>query len=269
MFLGIDIGSSSSKAVILDGEQNILAAEVVNLGTGTKGIHQVLELAFQKVGISGGDLLYTVVTGYGRMNYGAANKQITEISCHAKGVRFLDPDTRTIIDIGGQDTKVIRLSADGSVENFVMNDKCAAGTGRFLEVMSRVLDCKIDELADLAQGGEHPVSISNMCTVFAESEVISHLSGNASVENVAAGAIQSIAKRVAGMAKRVGVVPKVMMTGGGALNRALVVAISREIGEDIFTTKMAQVMGALGAAVFAYEAYAKKQEDAFPVKSSG
>lgn len=259
MFLGIDIGSSSSKAVILDREQNILAAEVVNLGTGTKGVHQVLEIAFQRAGVAEDDLLYSVVTGYGRMNFGAADKQITEISCHARGVQFLSPNIRTIIDIGGQDTKVIRLGTDGSIENFVMNDKCAAGTGRFLEVMARVLDCKIAQLADLAEGGEHPVSISNMCTVFAESEVISHLSENASVEDVAAGAIQSIAKRVVGMAKRVGVVPKVMMTGGGALNRALVAAISREVGEEILTTKMAQVMGALGAAVFAYEENTKNK----------
>ena len=259
MFLGIDIGSSSSKAVILDKEKNILAAEVVNLGTGTKGVHQVLELAFSKAGIRQEDILYTVVTGYGRMNYNGADKQITEISCHAKGVRFVNDKVRTIIDIGGQDTKVIRLEADGTIENFVMNDKCAAGTGRFLEVMARVLDCKISGLAELAEKGDNPVQISNMCTVFAESEVISHLSSNVSLEDVASGAILSIATRVAGMAKRVGVTAQVMMTGGGSLNRALVAALSREIAQPVAVDEKAQVMGALGAAAFALEASASKK----------
>ena len=259
MFLGIDIGSSSSKAVILGQNSEILAADVVNLGTGTKGVDQVLERVFRKTNLTKGDIAFTVVTGYGRMNYKDANKQITEISCHAKGVLHLTPEVRTIIDIGGQDTKVIRLQADGSIENFVMNDKCAAGTGRFLEVMSRVLDCPISELSDLARRGSAPVPISNMCTVFAESEVISHLSSNATLEDVAAGAILSIATRVAGMAKRVGVMPKVMMTGGGALNQCLVDTLSAEIGQPIFVAEHPQVMGALGAAVFARETFLREQ----------
>ena len=258
MFLGIDIGSSSSKAVILNQNSEILAADVVNLGTGTKGIDQVLALVFQRAMIDKADIAYTVVTGYGRMNYKEADKQITEISCHAKGVLQLAPEVRTIIDIGGQDTKVIRLQADGSIENFVMNDKCAAGTGRFLEVMSRVLDCPIRELSALACQGTSPVPISNMCTVFAESEVISHLSSNAKLEDVASGAILSIATRVAGMAKRVGVVPKVMMTGGGALNQCLVDTLSAAIGQPIAVSEHPQVMGALGAAVFAREIFLRE-----------
>lgn len=258
MFLGVDIGSSSSKAVILNGEKRIVAAQVVNLGTGTKGVQQVLDLAFTEAAMKREEISFTVVTGYGRMNYKDADKQITEISCHANGVRFLSPNVRTIIDIGGQDTKVIRLDKDGSIENFVMNDKCAAGTGRFLEVMARVLDCKIWELPDLALQGKNPVHISNMCTVFAESEVISHLSANARIEDVAAGAILSIATRVSGMAKRVGVIPQVMMTGGGALNKALVMALSNELEQQITITRKAQVMGALGAAVFAFDEYAKQ-----------
>lgn len=157
MFLGIDIGSSSSKAVLLDEEKNILAAEVYPLGTGTRGVQEVLQLAFAAAKGTPDSVLYTVATGYGRMNYKGADKQITEISCHAKGMCFLQPDVRTIIDIGGQDTKVIRLDASGGIENFVMNDKCAAGTGRFLEVMARVLDCKISDLSALASKGQSPV----------------------------------------------------------------------------------------------------------------
>lgn len=255
MFLGIDIGSSSSKAVILDAGRTIVAAEVVNLGTGTKGVLQVLEQACEHAHICRDEILFTVATGYGRTTYPHGDKQITEISCHAKGVQFLDSGVRTIIDIGGQDTKTICLDEHGRVKNFVMNDKCAAGTGRFLEVMARVTDCNLSELSDLAAKGTDPVSISNMCTVFAESEVISHLSSNQTIENVAAGAILSIAKRVAGMAKRVGVTPMVVMTGGGALNQALVQTLSREIGLPIKVHENPQIMGALGAAVFAYEAY--------------
>ena len=253
MYLGLDIGSSSSKAVLLGEGRELLAAQVVNLGTGTKGVRQVLDRVYHQAGISPGDIRYTVVTGYGRMTFPGADKQITEISCHAKGVRFLSPTARTSVDVGGQDTKVIRLDAGGGVENFVMNDKCAAGTGRFLEVMARVLDCPIGELAQLAGQGEAPVSISNLCTVFAESEVISHLAAGVSQANVAAGAIRSSATRIAGMAGRVGVVPQVVMTGGGALNSALVDALCKTLEQPVQVLGNPQVVGALGAAVFARE----------------
>lgn len=258
MYLGLDIGSSSSKAVLLDPQKQILAAEVVNLGTGTRGVREVLALVHERAGCSPDEIRYRVVTGYGRMTFTDADAQITEISCHAKGVRYGDSTARTAIDIGGQDTKVIRLDADGSVANFVMNDKCAAGTGRFLEVMARVLDCSVAGLSDLAKRGEHPVSISNMCTVFAESEVISHLSSGVSAQDVAAGAILSIATRVSGMAGRVGVEPVVLMTGGGALNASLVQAIAQSLGVPVQAALHPQSMGALGAAVFAYERAARE-----------
>ena len=260
MYLGLDIGSSSSKAVLLGENQESLAAQVVNLGTGTKGVGQVLEAVYRQAGIGPEEVRYTVVTGYGRMTYQGADRQITEISCHAKGVFHLSSSARTIVDVGGQDTKVIRLGQDGSVENFVMNDKCAAGTGRFLDVMARVLDCPIASLSQLAQQGEEAVPISNLCTVFAESEVISHLSAGVSQANVAAGAIASIATRITGMAGRVGVEPQVVMTGGGALNGALVEALSKSLGHPVCILDNPQVMGALGAAVFAWES-AQKQHN--------
>ena len=228
MYLGLDIGSSSSKVVLLGEAGEILAAQVVNLGTGTKGVHQALEAAYAQAGAGPEEVRYAVVTGYGRMTYQGADKQITEISCHAKGVRHLSPEARTIVDVGGQDTKVIRLNDQGGVENFVMNDKCAAGTGRFLEVMARVLDCPIQSLAQLARAGE------------------------------AAGAIHSIATRIVGMAGRVGVEPQVVMTGGGALNGALVDALSQSLHQPVQVLGNPQVMGALGAAVFARE-FAQKQ----------
>lgn len=254
MFLGIDIGSSSSKVVILSQDRQILAAQVVNLGTGTKGVRLALEAAYAAAGAAPEDIAYTVVTGYGRMTFQGADKQLTEISCHAKGVRFLAPQARTIIDVGGQDTKAIRLGPQGGVDNFAMNDKCAAGTGRFLEVMARVLDCPIEGLSDLAKEGGDPAPISNLCTVFAESEVISHLSSGVSPANVAAGAVKSIAARIAGMAARVGVAPDVVMTGGGALNQSLADALSQSLGHPVQVVGNPQTMGALGAAVFAWEA---------------
>lgn len=257
MFLGLDIGSSSSKAVILNEKKEIIAAEVINLGTGTRGVREVLALAFARAGCTQEDISYSVVTGYGRMTFTGADEQITEISCHAKGVRYCDQDARTVIDIGGQDSKVIRIEADGTVSNFVMNDKCAAGTGRFLEVMARVLDSSVAGLSTLAKEGHSPVSISNMCTVFAESEVISQLSSGASPADVASGAILSIATRVSGMAGRVGVVPKVLMTGGGALNEALVDAIAQTLRLPVEAAAQPQTMGALGAAVFAFERAAR------------
>jgi predicted CoA-substrate-specific enzyme activase len=163
------------------------------------------------------------------------------------------PDARTVIDIGGQDAKVIRLDINGKVENFVMNEKCAAGTGRFLEVMARILDCGIDNLAKLSENATEEIVISNTCTVFAESEVISQLASGAKRENVAKGAHKAVAKRVAGLGSRVGMKPGVAMTGGVALNKGVVDALEKEIGEKIVVAENPQLMGALGAALFASE----------------
>lgn len=259
MFLGIDIGSSSSKAALLGADGAILALAAVNLGTGTNGPEQALEQACQIAGVRREELLYTVATGYGRMNYQGADRQVTEISCHAKGVHRLAPGARTVIDIGGQDAKAIRLDADGFVTNFVMNDKCAAGTGRFLEVMARVLGCEIGGLGELARKSTQVVSISSVCTVFAESEVISRLAAGAAAEDVAAGAMAAVASRVAGMASRVDPAPEVVMSGGVALNSAMVEALSAAVGLPVTVAYSPQTVGALGAACFAREQYLQQQ----------
>lgn len=253
MYLGIDIGSSSSKAVLLDVQGQIKGSAVVNVGTGSSGPKKVLDSVIQQAGIQIHDITKTVVTGYGRMTYQDADKQITEISCHAKGVVYLVKNARTIIDVGGQDAKVIRLDQTGSVENFVMNDKCAAGTGRFLEVMARVLDCQVDELSHLAEKGHEGVSISSTCTVFAESEMISQLATGKPIEDIALGAHRSIAQRIVGLANRIGVSEEVVMTGGVALNESVVNAIEKEIGSPVVRVENPQVVGALGAALFARE----------------
>ena len=255
MFLGLDIGSSSSKAALIDGNGNILAQEAINLGTGSTGIQQVLEDVYRITGIAPEKVLYTIVTGYGRTMYTNADAQVTEISCHAKGVVHMFPEARTVIDIGGQDAKVIRIDGFGNVSDFVMNDKCAAGTGRFLEVMARVLGCDISELSDVAGKSDRGAPISNTCTVFAESEVISQLSIGRSREDVARGALESVARRVNGLAARVKVVPEVVMTGGVALNKNMVLLLGEQVGHPIFVPESPQTVGALGAALFAREKY--------------
>ena len=204
------------------------------------------------------DIEFTVATGYGRITYKEADKQITELSCHAKGVAYLVKDARTIIDIGGQDAKVIKLDANGQMVNFGMNEKCAAGTGRFLEVMARVLGCTLSDLSDLAKQSDKEVSISSVCTVFAESEVISQLAGGEKIANVARGAHVAIAKRVAGMCNRVGVEPKVVMTGGVALNADMVDCMAKELGVPVQAAPDCQAAGAIGAALAAYDAANRK-----------
>ncbi|MDR3225200.1 MAG: acyl-CoA dehydratase activase [Clostridiales Family XIII bacterium] len=260
MFIGIDIGSTSSKAAVIDGEGNLLSHEVANLGAGTSGPGDAIGRALSVAGISRSDISFSVVTGYGRVSYKDANKQMTEISCHAKGATFLiETEIATIIDIGGQDAKVIRLDENGNVKNFVMNEKCAAGTGRFLEVMARVLGVPIENLSELASKATHDIPISSVCTVFAESEVISRLASGESLEDVAKGALAAVAKRIAGMSNRVGYAPPIVMTGGVALNESIVRLIGIELGEAVTVAPYPQSVGAIGAAAYAYEIMGKSQ----------
>ncbi|MCI7412936.1 acyl-CoA dehydratase activase [Hornefia butyriciproducens] len=259
MYLGIDIGSSSSKVAILNEKKELAAISIINLGTGTDAPGKAIEEALSQAGITREDISYTVATGYGRITFESADRQITEITCHAKGVTYLSEDARTIVDIGGQDAKVIKLNRNGQVENFVMNEKCAAGTGRFLEVMARVLGCGLDELSGLADQSTKEVAISSVCTVFAESEVISRLAAGEKIADVARGAHVSIARRVAGLCSRVGYEPKVVMTGGVALNRNVVDALSKELGCLVEVVPHCQAAGAVGAAMFAWEAGTKEK----------
>lgn len=253
MYLGLDIGSSSSKVVLLGEAGEILAAQVVNLGTGTKGVHQALEAAYAQAGAGPEEVRYAVVTGYGRMTYQGADKQITEISCHAKGVRHLSPEARTIVDVGGQDTKVIRLNDQGGVENFVMNDKCAAGTGRFLEMMARTLELSLEEISTVGLQWKEEITISSMCTVFADSEVVSLVAQNKALPDIVHGLNQSVASRAAALYRRAGGTGPCMMTGGVARNQGVVEAIQEKLGQPLFIHPDAQLCGALGAALFALE----------------
>ena len=253
MYLGLDIGSSSSKAVLLGENQESLAAQVVNLGTGTKGVGQVLEAVYRQAGIGPEEVRYTVVTGYGRMTYQGADRQITEISCHAKGVFHLSSSARTIVDVGGQDTKVIRLGQDGSVENFVMNDKCAAGTGRFLEMMAKTMEMNLDELSKVGLSYQEDITISSMCTVFAESEVVSLIAQNKATDDIVHGLNKAVAAKTASLVKRVGGEEAYMMTGGVAQNQGLVKTLEERLGTKLVISDKSQLCGALGAALFATE----------------
>ena len=249
--MGIDIGSAACKSIIIQDGKHILSKEAFPLGTGTSGPQRVFNQALDNACLKREDLDKIMVTGYGRFTFNEAAGQRSEITCHAAGMHFLMPEARTIIDIGGQDIKIIRLNDSGKVENFVMNDKCAAGTGRFLEVMSRVMNVQIEDLGSLSIQSKEEVSISNTCTVFAESEVISKLSLGVKLPDLAAGIHVSVAKRAAALVFRCGAEPEVGMSGGVALNQGVVSAISKELKTEIHVHELCQYIGALGAAIYA------------------
>jgi len=250
-FLGIDIGSLTVKAVVLDAGRNLLARGVQPAGYGgQEAALSLVERLLAERHLSADDVVYSVVTGYGRVRFTDADEEVSEISCDARGVFHLCPRARTVIDIGGQDSKAIRLDASGRVVDFAMNDKCAAGTGRFLEVMAAALGVPVATVGDLALQSQHPVEISSTCTVFAESEVVSHIARGAARQDVAAGVHRAIAARVLGLAGRVGLEPQVVLVGGVAQNKGVVAALQRGAGE-ITVPEDPQVVGALGAALYA------------------
>lgn len=251
--MGIDIGSTSSKAVILEDGIRVAARKVIEVGIGSEGPDRVFADALSEAGITREEITRVMATGYGRMTFPGADDQASELSCHGKGIHYLIPEARVVIDIGGQDAKVMQINERGALLNFVMNDKCAAGTGRFLDVMAGILSVQTSELAELAAKAEEPLSISSVCTVFAESEVISHLAAGATRSDVAAGIHQSVAKRVAGLGNRIGFRGPIAMSGGVALNAGVVRALEHELGKQIVTHPDAQLAGAYGAAILAFE----------------
>ncbi len=249
--LGIDIGSITTKAAVMrDGQ--ILGTRVDFTGYNVgKAWRKVADEILAELSLSFDAVDRIVSTGYGRHSVEAAHKAITEITCHAAGVHLRAPHIRSIIDIGGQDSKSIVLDDNGKVRDFAMNDKCAAGTGRFLEVMARALQVDLEEFGALSVRALSPGRISSTCTVFAESEVISLISKGESRENIIAGIHESIAIRVSAMANRIGVRPPLMMTGGVAKNSGVVRALEAKLGTQIEVSGNAQVMGAIGAAILA------------------
>jgi predicted CoA-substrate-specific enzyme activase len=248
---GIDIGSITTKAAVM-AEGKILGTRVIFTGynaeqAGTK----VYEELLKELGTEKSDVRRVVSTGYGRNSVKFMDKAMTEIICHGAGAHYLNPHARSVIDIGGQDSKAIVLDERGKVKNFAMNDKCAAGTGRFLEVMARALEVDLDGFGALSLRAGDPSRISSLCTVFAESEVISLISKGEKRENIIAGIHESIAARIAAMANRLRIAPLVVMTGGVAKNIGVVKALERKIGMAVEVSEYAQVNGAIGAAFLA------------------
>ena len=252
--LGIDIGSLSTDAVLVNEKREIVAYEVIATGASSKkACDTIFKHILDATKLEAKDLDYVVATGYGRIKVPFANEVVTEITCHAKGANHFFPDARTVIDIGGQDSKAIKLDAKGNVLDFSMNDKCAAGTGRFLEVMARTLEIELDEMGELSLTGKDNVSISSLCTVFAESEVVSLIGADHKTPDICRALHISIAKRVSGQAKRVGLEESVVMTGGVAKNIGVVRELEKKLLCKIKIAEEPQIIGALGAALIALE----------------
>jgi (R)-2-hydroxyacyl-CoA dehydratese activating ATPase len=250
-FAGVDIGSTMTKVVLVGGDR--ITSLIGPTGPEHRKLaNRVMEQALQQAGIPFSEVTYVVATGYGRINVPFADRQVTEITCHAKGLASLLPSARTIVDIGGQDSKGIRIE-NGKVIDFVMNDKCAAGTGRFLEVIAEALGVPLAELGALSLTAKAPAVISSMCTVFAEQEVISQLANGESVVNLVAGIHQAIAARVFGLVSKLKIKPDVAITGGGAKNIGLVKALEIKFGVPVLVPPEPLITGALGAALIGKE----------------
>ena len=252
--MGIDSGSTSTNAVIMDQDRKIKAFSVVRTGaksgvSAERALNDVLE----KAGLTREDISWIVSTGYGRVSISFADENVTEISCHGKGAQYFNPKIRTILDIGGQDSKAIRLNENGEVKDFVMNDKCAAGTGRFLEMIARTLEVSLDELGAIALTSQEKIEITSMCSVFAESEVISLIANNKEKADIADGVCYAIANKASGLLRRVGMEPEFMMTGGVAKNPGVVRAVEEKIGSKLYICEEPEIVGAAGAAVYALE----------------
>ena len=251
---GIDSGSTSTNAVIMDQDRKIVAFSVVRTGAKSgESADRILKEVLDKASLKREDISWIVSTGYGRVSIDFADENVTEISCHGKGAHYFNPKIRTILDIGGQDSKAIKLSETGDVSDFVMNDKCAAGTGRFLEMIARSLEVSLDELGAIALESKEKIEITSMCSVFAESEVISLIAQNKEKADIANGVCGAIANKAFGLLRRVGLEPDFMMTGGVAKNPGVVRAVEEKIGSKLYICEEPEIVGATGAALYALE----------------
>lgn len=252
--LGVDSGSLTAKAVIMDGNRQIVSHSVVQLEfVSEKALNEAVDNALASAGLELCNMAYIVSTGYGRRRFSHAGKTITEISCHARGAYYLFPTVRTVIDIGGQDSKVISVDNSGNAHNFAMNDRCAAGTGQFLEVMARALGLEREKIGDLSLQSRTMLEVSSLCTVFAETEVISLVAHGHANADILAAIHRAIAGRMRGLVGRVGLRQPVCMTGGVAKNIGVVRALEKELGVSIFVPSEPQIVGAVGAALFALD----------------
>ncbi len=263
-FAGIDVGSTMTKAVILN--KGIIASVIGPAGPEQRRLaNKVMEEALIQAGISFQAMTFVVSTGYGRINVPFADKQVTEITCHAKGIVSLFPQARTIIDIGGQDVKGIQMDETGKIFDFVMNDKCAAGSGRFIEVIADALGVPLNEVGDLSLRSETPAKISNICTLWAQQEVASSLAQGIPVSDLLAGVHQSLADRICRMVHRLKVEDAVIVTGGGGKNRGLLKALSQQLNREVLVPEEPLITGALGAALLGKEMVTQAERNHTPL----
>ena len=266
-FAGIDIGSTMTKIVIMN--QALLASVIGPTGPEHRKLaNEVMEEALAKANLPFEAITYVVATGYGRINVPFADKQITEISCHARGVGYLLPEVRTVIDIGGQDCKGIKLNDNGQAVDFVMNDKCAAGTGRFLEVTAEELGVRLENMGRLSLEAKNKVEISSTCTVFAAQEVVAKLSAGVPLPDIIAGLHEAIATRIYGMVRRLKIEREVALTGGGAKNIGLVKALEAKLGFPALVPTEPLLTGAIGAALLGRDIVKQAAESGTPLPRS-
>jgi (R)-2-hydroxyacyl-CoA dehydratese activating ATPase len=265
-FAGIDVGSTMTKAVILN--KGIIASIIGPTGPEQRRLaNKVMEEVLNRAALSLKAITYIVSTGYGRINVPFADKQFTEITCHAKGIIRLFPKAKTIIDVGGQDIKAIKIDATGKTIDFVMNDKCAAGSGRFIEVIAGTLGVPLDKVGDLSLQSKNPAKISNICTIWAQQEVAASLAQGIPISDLLAGVHHSLADRICRMVNRLKVEEAVIVTGGGAKNRGLLKALSEQLGHEILVPEEPLITGALGAALLGKEIVEKAKQNSTPLKT--
>jgi predicted CoA-substrate-specific enzyme activase len=257
-FLGVDLGSTTAKAVVVDDTGAILAAATVAMGAvSRKGMQRAVDEALAEASITSDELSGTISTGYGRRLVPGAQRSYTEITCHARGTAAMCPGVRLVIDVGGQDSKAITVDQDGLVDDFAMNDRCASGTGRFYEVLARAVECELDDLGPLAMRGSQDLEVSSMCATFAETEIVSLLAQGLPVEDIASSVHRAIAARTLALVAQVGRRTPVVLTGGVARNPAAVHYLSRALDTEVVVPERPQITGAYGAALLAMESAAR------------
>ncbi len=252
--VGVDVGSTQTKAVIINEEKDIVGRALIDTGANVMAAaEKAFSMALKEGGVGEEEVEYVIGTGYGRYKVTFGNKQVTEISCHGKGAAQMFPGTKTVIDMGGQDSKAIKVDEKGDIDDFCMNDKCAAGTGRFLGAAAMVLDIPLSDLGEVSLRSEKPTRISTTCTVFAESEVLAWLGKGKKVEDILWGVHISIAARSIGLLRRIGIEEQITFTGGVAKNVGMIKAMEDALGMKLNVSEDSHYMGALGAALFALE----------------
>ncbi len=248
---GIDVGSTQSKAILIDASRSIVARALIDTGANVKRAGQrALDELLAQSGTARKDIGFVVGTGYGRYKIEAGDTQVTEISCHARGAQMMFPNTRTVIDMGGQDTKAIKVGSEGDVIDFCMNDKCAAGTGRFLAGAAEVLGMSLDEIGPISLKGTRPIRLTSVCTVFVESDILSYLAQKKKIEDILAGVHEAISARTVGLVRRVGMENEITFTGGVARNVGMVKALEKKLEIELNVSEESQYIGAIGAALF-------------------